>query len=250
MVSGLAIRRLAAVACAEREVPVAESKKTRLMIVEDHALLREGLKVLVEAEGDIEVIGEAEAGAQAVELALARRPHVVLMDIALVGLDGIEATRRINEAAPEVAVLILSGSPELYVARAALEAGAIGYMLKTARGSELRAGARAAASGTPYLSDDVLREVRERLQPTASRARRVRGEGPQHASAPTAVLTDREIEVLQLVAAGHSNKDIAKLLELSVKTVETHRMHVMEKLDIHEVSGLTRYALRKGLING
>jgi DNA-binding NarL/FixJ family response regulator len=224
------------------------AKKIRVMLVDDHRTLREGLKVLLEAEGDIEIVFEAESGKDAVVAAVERKPDVVLMDVGLVGLDGIEATRRITAEAPGTHVCMLSASPELHVARAALEAGALGYMLKRATGQELRDGVRATAAGRSFFSDDVLRDVRERLRPKADTPPRRRSDAPSAADEPSAVLTDRELEVLQMIAVGHSNREIAEILKLSVKTVETHRMHLMEKLDIHDISGLTRYALRKGLI--
>jgi DNA-binding NarL/FixJ family response regulator len=217
------------------------------MLVDDHRTLREGLRALIEADGDIEVIAETESGKDAISLATEKRPDVVLMDVGLTGLDGIEATRKISASLDAPHVCILSASPELHVARAALEAGALGYMLKRATGKELREGVRSTASGKSYFSEDVLKGVRERLRPGGEPTPRRRSEGTA-SDEPTAVLTDRELEVLQMIAVGHSNREIAEILKLSVKTIETHRMHLMEKLDIHDISGLTRYALRKGLI--
>jgi DNA-binding NarL/FixJ family response regulator len=219
------------------------------MLAEDHLTLREGLKLLLEAEGDIAVVAEVDSGRDAVEQGVAVKPDVVLMDIALNGLDGIEASRQLTARLGSTGVLILSASAELYVARAALDAGAIGYLLKKATGRELRDAVRAAAAGKPYFSEEVHRAVRERLGQGSPRRPRASTNGePRAWDAPSDVLTDRELEVLQLIAAGHSNREIAELLKLSIKTVETHRMHLMEKLDIHDVAGLTRYALRKGLI--
>jgi len=223
------------------------SKKIRVMLAEDHLTLREGLRLLLEAEGDIQVVAEVESGHDAVTQAAAHKPDVVLMDIALIGLDGIEAARQIvHKSQPAPGVLMLSASAELYVTRAALDAGATGYLLKKASGRELREAVRAAAVGKPYFSDEVLRAVRERVGTGAVR-RRASTE-PRAYDAPGDVLTDRELEVLQMIAGGHSNREIAEILKLSVKTVETHRMHLMDKLDIHDVAGLVRYALRKGLI--
>jgi DNA-binding NarL/FixJ family response regulator len=212
----------------------------RLLLVEDHRTLREGIKLLLEAEQDIAVVEEVEGGAEAVKSALASKPDVVLMDVGLVGLDGIEATRQIHTQNGQIAVLVLSASPELHRVRAALDAGAIGYLLKRASGQELRAAVRAAASGTPYFSKEVLHALRERVP----RGRR----DPATAEDPGSALTAREIEVLQLIASGYSNREIAETLSVSIKTIETHRMHIMEKLDIHEVASLTRYAIRKGLV--
>ncbi|HKA91628.1 MAG TPA: response regulator transcription factor [Haliangiales bacterium] len=205
-------------------------------MAEDHLTLREGLRMLLELEGDISVLTEVEGGQEAVAKALALRPNVVLMDIALVGLDGIEATRRLHAQAPEIAVLILSANPELHVVRATLNAGATGYLLKRASGKELREAVRAAGQGVPFFSAEVMGAVRERARV-----------GPSRAENP-ASLTGRETEILQLIAGGYSNREIGEALSISIKTVDTHRMHIMAKLDIHDVAGLTRYAIRKGLI--
>lgn len=213
------------------------------MLAEDHRTLREGLRLLLESEGDVAIVAEASSGREAVEVAVREKPDVVIMDVALIGLDGIEATRQLRDKLPGTAVLMLSAHAELYVVRAALDAGAVGYVLKRASGQELRDSVRAAARGESFFSQEVVRAVRERLRPG-----RQPGE-PGHAHDPNAVLTDRELEILQMIAGGHSNREIAAILKLSIKTVETHRMHIMEKLDIHDVSGLTRYALRKGLID-
>jgi DNA-binding NarL/FixJ family response regulator len=213
--------------------------KIIVLVAEDHLTLREGLKMLLELEGDIEVGAEVEGGADAAQVALDKRPDVVLMDVALVGLDGIEATRRLRAQAPEIPVLMLSASPELHIVRAALDAGAIGYLLKRASGKELREAVRAAVAGTPFFSTEVMGAVRERTRLGIDHSR---------AEDPGAALTGRELEILQLIAAGYSNREIGETLKISVKTVDTHRMHIMSKLDIHDVAGLTRYAIRKGLI--
>ncbi len=215
------------------------------MLAEDHTTLREGLRLLLESDGDILVIGEASSGKDVVATAVREKPDVILMDVALVGLDGIEATRQVKAAVPSAAVLMLSAHAELYVVRASQDAGAIGYLIKRTGGKELREAVRGAAAGKPYFSDEVMRAVRDRVRP----GRPGKNGEPAQADEPAAVLTDRELEILQYIAAGHSNREIAELLKLSVKTVETHRMHLMEKLDIHDVASLTRYALRKGLID-
>lgn len=219
--------------------------KIRVMLAEDHTTLREGLRLLLESDGDILVIGEASSGKDVVATAVREKPDVILMDVALVGLDGIEATRQVKAAVPSAAVLMLSAHAELYVVRASQDAGAIGYLIKRTGGKELREAVRGAAAGKPYFSDEVMRAVRDRVRP----GRPGKNGEPAQADEPAAVLTDRELEILQYIAAGHSNREIAELLKLSVKTVETHRMHLMEKLDIHDVASLTRYALRKGLID-
>lgn len=217
------------------------SKKIRVLVADDHRTLREGLKLLLEMEGDIEVIAEVEDGKEAVGTTLKVKPDVVFMDVGLQGLDGIEATRRLHNQAPEIPVVMLSAHPELHLVRATLEAGAVGYVLKRASGRELREAIRTGAAGKPFFSEEIMHVIRERT--------RVSGPGdPARAENPAAALTGREFEILQLIASGHSNREIAEILTLSIKTVETHRMHIMEKLDIHDVAGLTRYAIRKGLI--
>ncbi len=199
--------------------------------------------MLLELDGDIEVVGEVEGGEEVVPKAKELTPDVVLMDVSLVGLDGIEATRRLHADMPPSAggaqVLVLSASPELHIVRASLDAGAVGYLLKRASGKELREGVRAARSGNAYFSTEVLGAVRERARSGPER---------RHVEDPRSVLTGREQEILQLIAGGCSNREIADTLQISVKTVDTHRMHLMTKLDIHDVAGLTRYAIRKGLI--
>jgi DNA-binding NarL/FixJ family response regulator len=212
------------------------------MLAEDHRVLREGLVLLLQAEGDIEVVAEAEEGRQAVALALEARPDVVLMDIALVGMDGIEATREICATAPTVAVLILSAHAQLHLVRAALDAGALGYVLKRAEGQALRDAVRAGARGQPYFSNEVFLAVRERARPGRRRQEDAASDNPR------ATLTGREYEVLQMIASGFSNREIAEALQLSIKTVETHRTNLMGKLEIRDVAGLTRYAIRKGII--
>jgi DNA-binding NarL/FixJ family response regulator len=214
-------------------------KKIRVLLAEDHQTLREGLRMLLELEGDIEVVGEVEGGAEVAAKASELAADVVLMDVSLVGLDGIEATRRLRAEVPSAQTLILSASPELHVVRATLDAGAIGYLLKRASGKELREAVRAAHAGTPYFSNEVLGAVRERARQSPER---------RHVEDPRSVLTGREQEILQLIAGGSSNREIAETLSISVKTVDTHRMHLMTKLDIHDVAGLTRYAIRKGMI--
>ncbi len=195
--------------------------------------------MLLGLEEDIEVVGEVEGGSEVLTAARDLSPDVVLMDVSLVGLDGIEATRRLRAEQPGINVLMLSASPELHIVRATLDAGATGYLLKRASGKELRDGVRAASAGTPYFSAEVQGAVRDRSRSSPER---------RHVEDPRSVLTSRETEILQLIAGGSSNREIAETLSISVKTVDTHRMHLMTKLDIHDVAGLTRYAIRKGLI--
>ncbi len=205
------------------------------MLVDDHTVIRQGLRLLLDAEPDIEVVGEAEDGRQAVAAAVRQRPRVVVMDIAMPLLNGLEAARQILAAAPSTRVLILSAhnDPE-YVARV-MQLGAAGYILKQSSLEDLAAAIRTAAGGGTYVS------------PSVSRSRRA---GPAAAARATARLTAREAEVLQLVAEGHANKQTAAYLGISVKTVEKHRSSLMAKLDIHDVAGLTRHAIAIGTIEG
>ena len=210
----------------------------RLLLAEDHALVRAGIRSLLASVSDIEVVGEAGDGREA--LAILERTHadVVILDITMPGMNGLEAASRIAERWPATRVIILSmHSNEEYVARA-LRAGAAGYLLKDAGTSELEAAIRAVVEGQSFLSPAVSKRV-------------VAGGNGGGAEGSTALetLTPRQREVLQLIAEGHSTKGSAAVLGLSVKTVETHRTQLMQRLGIHDVAGLVRYAMRVGLIN-
>jgi DNA-binding NarL/FixJ family response regulator len=210
----------------------------RLLLAEDHALVRAGIRSLLASVPDIEVVGEAGDGREALAI-LERTPaDVAILDITMPGMNGLEAASRIAERWPATRVIILSmHSNEEYVARA-LRAGAAGYLLKDAGTSELEAAIRAVVLGQTFLS------------PAVSKRAVGGGEGGR-AERPTAfeALTPRQREVLQLIAEGHSTKGVAAVLGLSVKTVETHRTQLMQRLGIHDVAGLVRYAMRVGLIN-
>jgi DNA-binding NarL/FixJ family response regulator len=207
--------------------------KTSTLLVDDHTVIRQGLRKLLEAEDDIVVVGEAQDGRQAVAMALRLRPDVVVMDIAMPLLNGIEATRQILDAVPATRVLILSAhSDEEYVDRVT-ELGAVGYVLKQSSLEDLATAIRAARAGKTYVSPAVSRRPR----------RSVGG----RTTLPMQ-LTSREAEVLQLVAEGKANKQTAAELHISIKTVEKHRQRLMSKLDIHDTAGLTRYAISAGII--
>jgi DNA-binding NarL/FixJ family response regulator len=208
----------------------------RVLLADDHSLVRAGIRSLLGAMLEVEVVAEASSGEEALELAARARPDVVLMDIAMKGMTGLEAAAMLRERLPEVRVVILSmHSGEEYVLQA-LRAGAAGYLLKDAATGELELALRSVMRGESWLSPAVSRQVVEGyVQRTASEA------------APE-VLTARQREVLRLVAGGKSTKEIAFLLNLSVKTVETHRAQIMERLGIRDVAGLVRYALRTGLV--
>jgi DNA-binding NarL/FixJ family response regulator len=211
-------------------------KKIKVLLADDHALVRAGLVKLLESMPDIEVLGEANDGLQLLELAHALRPDLVLMDIAMPGLNGLETTARLLKAAPGTKVIILSMHQDEQYVRQALRVGTSGYLLKDSAPTELSLAIHAVARGDTYLSPAISRGV------VSDYVTRLRNEDNQIA------LTPRQREVLQLIAEGKSTKEIAQRLDLSVKTIDTHRTLLMKQLDIHEVAGLVRYALRAGLI--
>jgi DNA-binding NarL/FixJ family response regulator len=211
--------------------------KARVLLVEDHVVVRQGIKALLADEPDIEVIGEADNGREALEYVAQLRPDVVLMDISMPGLNGIEATRQIKQAYPEVKVVVLSmHSNEEYVFQV-LRAEASGYVLKQADSSEVLTAIRAALSGGSFLSPPISRTV---IDDYVRRAE-ARGQAKE-----LDLLSSREREVLQLLAEGLSNREIAAQLSISVKTVETHRSNMMNKLGVGNKTELIKYALRKG----
>jgi DNA-binding NarL/FixJ family response regulator len=208
----------------------------RVLLADDHSLVRAGIRSLLGAMAEVAVVGEAASGEQAIELAQREQPDVVLMDIAMKGITGLEAAALMRERLPGVRVVILSmHSGEEYVLQA-LRAGAAGYLLKDAATGELELALRSVMRGESWLSPAVSRQVVEGY------VQRTGGD-----SAPE-LLTARQREVLRLVAGGKSTKEIAFLLNLSVKTVETHRAQIMDRLGIRDVAGLVRYALRTGLV--
>jgi DNA-binding NarL/FixJ family response regulator len=208
----------------------------RVVLVDDHALVRAGMRSLLGSMAQVEVVGEASSGDEALALARTLQPDVVLMDIAMKGMTGPEAATRMREACPRARVIILSmHSGEEYVLQA-LRAGAVGYLLKDAATGELELALRSVMRGESWFSPAVSRQVVEGY------VQRVGGETVAD------VLTARQREVLRLVAGGKSTKEIAFDLNLSVKTVETHRAQIMERLGIRDVAGLVRYALRTGLV--
>jgi DNA-binding NarL/FixJ family response regulator len=208
----------------------------RVLLVDDHALVRAGIRSLLGAMADVQVVGEAASGEEGLEMAEREQPDVVLMDIAMKRLTGLEAAARLRERHPSIRVVILSmHSGEEYVLQA-LRAGAVGYLLKDAATGELELALRTVIRGESWLSPSVSRQVVEGYVQRSS------------TDAVPEVLTARQREVLRLVAGGKSTKEIAFFLNLSVKTVETHRAQIMERLGIRDVAGLVRYALRTGLI--
>ncbi|OGE23796.1 MAG: DNA-binding response regulator [Candidatus Dadabacteria bacterium RBG_19FT_COMBO_40_33] len=212
-------------------------KPIRILLADDHTLVRAGICSLIKNMEGTEVIAEAGDGREALRLVRTHRPDVVLMDVAMPGLNGLEATARIAKKFPHVRVIILSMHiNEEYVLQA-LRAGAAGYLVKGADAAELEIAIRAVARGETYLSPTVSKHV------VTDYIQRISGE-----TTSLELLTPRQREVLQLIAEGYSTKKIASTLKISVKTVETHRMQLMERLDIHDIAGLVRYAIRVGLV--
>ena len=212
----------------------------RILLADDHTVVRDGLRALLEKQSDMTVVAEAADGRDSVRLAEDQSPDVVVMDIAMPNMNGIEATRRIVAANPRIAVVILSmHHDESYILRS-LKAGARGYLLKESLGTEVIEAIRAVSQGRSFLT----RKVSRILQEDYIRQLEARGLEDSYD-----LLTDRERDVLQLVAEGKTNKEIAALLNISVTTVETHRGHLLQKLGLHSVPELVLYAVRKGLIS-
>ncbi len=213
-------------------------EKIRILLVDDHTILRSGIRSLLEGEPGLSVIGEAEDGRKAVTMACKLKPDVVIMDIAMPLLNGLEATRQIKMQCPDVKVLVLSMHDNEEYIRQALEAGAMGYILKDAGTQELISAIRSVYRGEAVLSPAVTRLVIEDYL-------RWGGTRPQEESDS---LSPREREVLQLIAEGYTNKQIAEILSISIKTVQAHRNNLMQKLDLHDRGELIKYAIQKKII--
>ena len=215
-------------------------KKITILLVDDHSIVREGFRKLLELQNDLEVVGEAQDGRQACDLAASLHPAVVLMDIAMPRLNGLEATRRILKDFPATRVLILSAHGDDAVVESAAESGAVGFLLKQTSASQVCQAIREVQKGKTFFSPSVSGRW-DRLNP------------PGFACAglfqkKAAALTSRETEVLQLIAEGKANKETAAELGVGVKTIEKHREHLRQKLDIHDTAGLTRFAIGAGII--
>lgn len=210
-------------------------KKIRILLADDHAVVRQGFKMILSAQPDMEVVGEAANGREAVELAEQGKPDIVVMDVAMPELNGIEATRRLLGSLPHTRVVALSMHKDSVYVREVLRAGARGYLLKDSGAEDLVRAIRAVAGGESWLSPAVSNAVLDDYR--------------RHVTDPIDLLTSREREVLQMLAEGKTNKEIAVILNLSVYTVDAHRGRIMEKLNLHSINELVRFAVRKGLID-
>jgi DNA-binding NarL/FixJ family response regulator len=215
---------------------VKPDSEIRILLAEDHTLVRAGIRSLLDRIGGMTVVAEASDGTEAVRLARKHQPQLVVMDIGMAGLNGLEATRRIRSDNPEARILILSMHANEQYVHQALQAGASGYLLKDAATEELELAIQAAFRGQTYLSPRISRQLVEDYL--------------KHGEAnPADQLTPRQREILQLIAEGRSTRAIAERLHVSIKTVETHRAQLMDRLDIHDVPGLVRFAIRSGVIS-
>lgn len=216
-----------------------EMAKIRILLADDHTILRDGIRALIDGQDDMEVVGEAEDGISTVKLVAKVKPDVVVMDIAMPLLNGLEATRQIQRDQPQVKVLILTMHENEEYIRQVLAAGALGYVLKDAAARDLLGAIRAVYQGEAVLSPAITRLVIEdylrwgEIQPIDN----------------SDVLTSREREVLQLIAEGYTNKEMAEILNLSVKTIQSHRTNLMSKLDLHDRGELIKYAIQKKIID-
>ncbi len=210
-------------------------EKIHILLVDDHAVVRQGFKMILAAQPDMEIVGEAGNGREALDLAGQLQPDVIVMDVAMPELNGIEATRRVADLSPRSRVLALSMHKDSVYVREILRAGARGYLLKDSIAGDLLAAVRAVSRGEGYISpgvsDAVLNDYR------------------RHVTDPIDLLTSREREVLQMMAEGKTNKEIATVLNLSVYTVDAHRGRIMEKLNLHSITDLVRFAVRCGLVD-
>lgn len=216
------------------------TRRITVFLADDHMIVREGLRKLLEAESDIEVVGEAATGRDVVERVQKLCPDVIVMDIAMPQMNGLEATRKIRQAIPDAKVLILSAHSDDAYVESVTASGAVGYLIKQASAHLLSVAIREVHKGSTFFSPEIAKRISKRRQHALNR------KGQLKSSATC--LSSRELEVLQLIAEGEANKQMAEKLGISVKTVEKHRNHLMQKLDIHDTAGLTRYAIGAGII--
>jgi DNA-binding NarL/FixJ family response regulator len=215
--------------------PTSHNSAIRVMLADDHAVVRNGFRHILAAEWDIEVVGEASNGREAVDLAATLQPDVVVMDVTMPELNGIEATRRILKDSPRTRILALSMHKDSVYVREILRAGARGYLLKDSSQQDFLAAVRAVSVGKGWLSPEVSDAVLDDYR--------------KHVTNPIDLLSSREREVLQMIAESKTNKEIATALHLSIYTVEAHRGRIMEKLNLHSIGELVRFAMRNGLID-
>ncbi len=211
--------------------------KIRVLVVDDHAIMRDGIRALLDIYDDVEIVGEASEGREAIEKTRELLPNVIVMDIAMPGMDGLEATRRITKKNPKVKVLVLTQYDNKEYILSTIKAGATGYIPKRAVGSELILAIRAVHKGDSFLYPSAAAALIEDY------LRQAEGEEPYDR------LTAREREILKLIAEGHTSRKVAEMLFISLKTVLGHRARVMEKLDLHNRTELIKYAMRKGLVS-
>jgi len=214
-------------------------QKIRVLVVDDHTIVRDGICALLALAGDIEVAGEAANGSEALKMVAELHPDVVLMDVAMPLMGGLEATRRIHKEFPQTKILVLTQYDDKEYVFPVIEAGASGFISKAAASSELASGIRAIYRGDSYLSPSVAKLLMENYQRTS---------GERASQDPYNQLTERERDVLKLLAEGYSTQEIADMLVITPKTVEGHKTNLMAKLDIHNRIDLVKYALRKGII--
>ena len=215
-------------------------QKIRVVLADDHTVVRQGLRALLVCEEDIDIVGEAENGRQAIQLVKKLLPDVAVIDVAMPVLNGLEATRQITRSVPSTKVLILSSYSDDEYVQQLTEAGAAGYLVKQTAANDLLKGIREAAKGNAFFSPAIAKRLRDQCREAFVSGQPVRKRNDY--------LTTREAEVLQLIAEGRANKQIAAELCISIKTVEKHRQQVMNKLGIHDVAGLTRHAIATGMI--
>jgi DNA-binding NarL/FixJ family response regulator len=215
-------------------------KQISVLLAEDHTIVRQGLRLLVEADGDIGIVGEAKTGREAVQMTRELLPEVIVMDIAMPLLNGLEATRQILKAFPGTKILILSAHSDPEYVEQVVKAGALGYLVKQSSGDVLAKAIHELHNGKTFFTPLIAKCLKNEFQKSTD------GVGLRKKS--NTQLTSREAELLQLIAEGHVNKQIASELGISIKTVEKHRQHLMEKLNIHDIAGLTRFAIAAGII--
>ena len=216
-----------------------KKKRISVLLAEDHMIVRQGLRILIEADGDIEIVGQARTGREAILLHQNLHPEVVVMDIAMPLLNGLQATRKILKAFPETKVLILSAHSDPEYVEHVVKSGARGYLVKQSSAEMVAKAIRELHKGHSFFTSAIAKRLKTEYQKSPN------GIGLQKTGDTD--LTSREAELLQLIAEGHVNKQIAAELGISIKTVEKHRQHLMDKLNIHDTAGLTRYAIEQGI---